>query len=165
MLLGSNPWYLLSWSSSIRITEFSSIATSMFSLEREAPRVNTSIPLALLFLEEFVCIDTKRSALFLFAMRARSLSSTNTSLSRVYITFTSGLRSLIMSPSRMAWRRFMFFSFENEPTAPASWAPWPASITIVNACELTANAHAASSVSMCLDDMTVKNVFLIKLQS
>ena len=59
------------------------MATSMFSLLRDTPKVNVSIPLADLFLDALVWIDINKSAFALLAMRARSFKLTKTSLLRV----------------------------------------------------------------------------------
>ena len=119
--LGSQPSQCCLQSFSIMMTAFSRCAALSFSPARRIPMVYVSMPRAMRPLgRELVCMEIKMSALFLLAIFARSCSGTNTSVLRVYTTFTSGQQRSTYLPKASATLRFMFFSSEKAPRAPAS---------------------------------------------
>src|SRR5574344_326515 len=76
-------------------------------------------------------MEIKRSALLRLAISALWWSGMNTSVLRVYITFTLEQLFSTNRPKASATLRLIFFSLEKAPIAPASCPPCPGSMTSV----------------------------------
>ena len=108
---------------------FSRIATLRLLANLERPSTYVSVPCTEVVGALLTWMLSISEALCLLAKSALACNPTNTSVSRVKSTRTSGWEALIFFPTSFATARVISFSLPPLPTVPGSLPPCPASIT------------------------------------